>query len=331
MHTAPSLPLPPPAEEHDPRAADDEARFAPLAGADRFLREAAELWAPFEGTYVFDSMMDGYRAKLGQDGSAYARWLHRMLAGLTARHELRGKRVLDFGCGCGELAVTMRRLGYDVSGVDANERQLRLARFLARENGMGSEMFVGAAAGPLRWDDGTFDVVTLFSVLEHLADDDLSALLPELRRVTRGVIFVLVPNRLKLRDDHTNLPLLPWMPRWMARGYARLARSAYRGVFAEDDPWDIHYRGHRRIRELARSHGFAMEYVPDEAVFPPLDEVPPLHRVGRTVRWRGRERFLGVPLPVRRAERLGLPRQAFHNYLNFTLRPDTTEAARPAR
>jgi len=40
----------------------------------------------------------------------------------------RGQRVLDLGCGVGEIAGRLRQLGVEVVGVDANEELLSAAR-----------------------------------------------------------------------------------------------------------------------------------------------------------------------------------------------------------
>lgn len=96
-------------------------------------------------------------------------------------------RILDFGCGGGEYLKRMRRLGNQVTGVDFDPASLDLAR----RSGL-DVMFpedLDAAAH-----DGSFDLVTLAHVIEHVQDP--VALLRRLRRCLRpgGRLYLETPN-----------------------------------------------------------------------------------------------------------------------------------------
>jgi SAM-dependent methyltransferase len=52
----------------------------------------------------------------------------RQLDGLARRAGLRGRRLLDVGCGTGASSVALGRLGYDVAGVDLSANMLARAR-----------------------------------------------------------------------------------------------------------------------------------------------------------------------------------------------------------
>jgi SAM-dependent methyltransferase len=97
----------------------------------------------------------------------------------------RRRRILDVGCGTGTMLHHLARYG-DAEGVDADARAVALCHRRGLERVRQAEL-------PLPWGDGTFDLVTALDVLEH-ADDD-TALLRELRRVTRpgGMVMVSVP------------------------------------------------------------------------------------------------------------------------------------------
>ena len=55
------------------------------------------------------------------------RWRHRDEA-LACIPLLDGQRILDLGCGVGQVAARFHRLGAQVIGVDGNERLLEVAR-----------------------------------------------------------------------------------------------------------------------------------------------------------------------------------------------------------
>src|SRR5690606_25899989 len=89
---------------------------------------------------------------------------------------VRGKRVLDFGCGPGWQAVTMAaRCGAaHVTGLDINQKWLQAGRDLAREQGVENVEFTDAVP-PGR----TFDLVLSISAFEHFGDP--AAILAQMR------------------------------------------------------------------------------------------------------------------------------------------------------
>lgn len=76
-----------------------------------------------------------------------------------------GARMLDVGCGTGELLARAAAGGLVVSGVDTERRALAAAEQLVP----GAALTLGDAHD-LPHDDGTFDLVTLVQVLEHLTN-----------------------------------------------------------------------------------------------------------------------------------------------------------------
>lgn len=284
--------------------------------ADRFLVEAGSLMEPYRGSFVYEAAMRAFREKVGAEEGGYGPWLEGLTRHIDETYGIAGGRILDFGCGTGELAVRLRTLGWETAGVDLHAEHLRLARLLAEENDLPSDMFVEGAPDHLPFEDDAFGLVTAFSVVEHLDDGVLDWLLPELRRVTR-VLFVLVPNRLKWFDDHTGLRWVPWLPRRLAVPYIRLRGHRRQYHISRNGEWDVHFRWFGRIRRQFREAGFLMRFPPDELVFPPLDVCPPIRKIGKTLTLRGQIRTIGTAWPIRRKLRNGHPPQAFYPYLNF--------------
>lgn len=98
----------------------------------------------------------------------------------------RPREILDVGCGTGANLAALSRFGR-VEGVESEPAAVELARQDGRwvvTLGSGAE---------LPYDDGSFDVVTLLDVIEHVPDD--RSLLGEARRVLRpgGTLLVTVP------------------------------------------------------------------------------------------------------------------------------------------
>lgn len=295
--------------------------------ADHFLKAAMKDLEPLMGTHIYDAITRDYTQKTGGANSQYGVWMKSLLTHLTQQYHLpKVPSILDFGCGTGELTVLMNHLGFNATGIDVHAKHLWLARILARENDIQDDTFVLSKTNTLPFEDDSFDIITMLVVLEHLSDKMLKAILPELMRVCRGVLYVLVPNKLQITDDHTGLRFLPWMPRWLATLYLKTRGRRHQYFISEDGSWDVHYRGFGRIRDLFEKHGLSLDLPPDELVFPPLDTSPPICRVGKAITLKGKSVFVGMPLPCKTMIRLGYPKQAFYPYLNLVFVPKKTAA-----
>jgi len=99
-----------------------------------------------------------------------------------------GGRLLDVGCGNGSFIARMHELGWDVAGTDVDADAVRRARLDS-----GLDVYEGTLEGA-RFPVGSFDVVTLTHVVEHV--DDPVALLAECRRILRpgGRVVATTPN-----------------------------------------------------------------------------------------------------------------------------------------
>jgi 2-polyprenyl-3-methyl-5-hydroxy-6-metoxy-1,4-benzoquinol methylase len=112
-----------------------------------------------------------------------------------ARDNVRaGDRVLDLGCGQGDLTAVLAGAGARPLGVDVAEAALRRAR--RRHPQLSFER--APVEGPLPLEDGVFDVVWASEVIEHVADT--ARWLSEVRRVLvpGGRLLLTTPNHGRL-------------------------------------------------------------------------------------------------------------------------------------
>ena len=79
-----------------------------------------------------------------------------------------GLRILDIGCGGGLLSEPMARLGADVVGADAAERNIPVAQIHAQQSGLTID-YRHTTAEALASAGETFDVVLNMEVVEHVA------------------------------------------------------------------------------------------------------------------------------------------------------------------
>ena len=132
-------------------------------------------------------------------------WIRPALAALGA---VRGRRVLDFGCGHGMASVVLAGRGARVTAFDISGGYLEEARLRARQQGARVD-FVKANGEYLPFADATFDGIWGNAVLHHL---DIDRAGREIRRILRpdGVAVFCEP--------WGGNPLLNWARRyWPAR------------------------------------------------------------------------------------------------------------------
>jgi 2-polyprenyl-3-methyl-5-hydroxy-6-metoxy-1,4-benzoquinol methylase len=98
-------------------------------------------------------------------------------------------RVLDVGCGAGEITSEIARAGFDVVGIDVAEEPLRRAR--ARDPELDVRIVAPDGEWPLP--DASFDAVWAGETIEHVLDT--AAWLSQVRRVLRsgGTLVLSTP------------------------------------------------------------------------------------------------------------------------------------------
>jgi 2-polyprenyl-6-hydroxyphenyl methylase/3-demethylubiquinone-9 3-methyltransferase len=88
---------------------------------------------------------------------------------LKTERPFEGLRLLDIGCGGGLLAEPMARLGAEVVGADAAERNIPVARVHAEQSGLTID-YRHTTAEAMAEAGEQFDVVLNMEVVEHVAD-----------------------------------------------------------------------------------------------------------------------------------------------------------------
>lgn len=114
---------------------------------------------------------------------------------IDERASLRGKRVLDVGCGGGILSEAMVRRGAEVTGIDLAPQTIEVAGLHALESRLSIRYIRESAETHAAHSSGAYDVVTCMEMLEHVPEPEST--LRALRDLARpgGDIFVSTLNR----------------------------------------------------------------------------------------------------------------------------------------
>lgn len=113
------------------------------------------------------------------------------------RCDLRGKRVLDVGCGIGDLGFMLAEQGAHVVGFELDTVKVERANQIARKWGFSAEhlqFIAGDATKLAQMDIGQFDAIFCLALLEHIQDD--IGLLNQMQHMLRpdGFLMLEVPS-----------------------------------------------------------------------------------------------------------------------------------------
>ncbi len=134
--------------------------------------------------------------------------------------DLKHRRVLDLGCGRGDILIDFIRHGYRAVGLDKNGEYLRTAKEDARRQGLSIDVREGDAEA-LPFENARFDFINCNEVTEHVESPE--KLLNECARVLAqgGKMYISFHNRFGIYDYHYHLWGINWLPRrwadWLIR------------------------------------------------------------------------------------------------------------------
>lgn len=165
-----------------------------------FDRTAADTWAKLTSTAKVSRIRETVRAGRDEMRNTLLGWLPQ---------DLRGRRLLDAGCGTGALAVEAARRGAEVVAIDLAANLVNVARErLPADLGPGTiEFHVGDMLNP---ELGTFDhVVGMDSLIHYGAADIVDTLAVLMARTRRSVLFTVAPKTPLLTVMHKVGKLFP--------------------------------------------------------------------------------------------------------------------------
>ena len=144
-------------------------------------------------------------------------------------------KLLDVGAGTGLFLSTAKEYGFEVSGTEISSDACKISR-----DSYGIELFKGELA-EANFPGNTFDIVTIWHVLEHLPDP--GKIMKEIYRVLKpgGMLVIALPNRKN------------YLMRFL---YPMVRRKKYYPFTPEDRELHFFYFNERSLRNMLRLNGF---------------------------------------------------------------------------
>jgi len=165
--------------------------------------------APEAVQRLYAELNGAVRPTFGKESARAREYYARYVDFVTRQLPNRSARILDIGCGAGWSTLMMREAGHDAAGLDLYPSDRVEVRAFA------DVPYTQGDAQHLPFADATFDAVSMYQMLEHVAEPERA--LREAVRVLRpgGRLFVVGPNLLG-----AGLTLY-----WAVRGTARRLRQ----------------------------------------------------------------------------------------------------------
>ncbi len=153
---------------------------------DKFSRIAEEWWNPtgkfkplhkfnpIRISYIKDNIISSFKLK-------------------NKRKPLNEVKILDIGCGGGLLSEPMSRLGANVVGIDASDKNIKVAKLHAKKNNLNIK-YICTSPENLK-NQSKFDVILNMEIIEHV--EDVNFFLKSCSRLLKkdGIMFVATLNK----------------------------------------------------------------------------------------------------------------------------------------
>ena len=109
------------------------------------------------------------------------------------KEPLKNIKILDIGCGGGLLSEPMCRLGAKVTGIDASEKNISIAKLHSKKNNLQIDYF---CTSPEKFEPkDEFDVILNMEIVEHV--EDVNFFLESCSKLLRknGIMFIATLNK----------------------------------------------------------------------------------------------------------------------------------------
>jgi glycosyltransferase involved in cell wall biosynthesis/2-polyprenyl-3-methyl-5-hydroxy-6-metoxy-1,4-benzoquinol methylase/GT2 family glycosyltransferase/organic radical activating enzyme len=196
-----------------------------------------------------------------------------------AAHFVKGKKVLDLGCGEGYGTYMLASEAEYVAGVEIDKTTVQHARSRYIKDNL--EFMEGSILDMPVKGKGKFDVAVCFEVIEHIAEHD--KLLSEVKRLLKddGLFIVSTPNKAVYTDEsdyhnpfHIKELYLDEFKALLSH-YFKNIRLLGQRVYAGSNLWDLSLQKHPSYREfLMRKGDFEFHILESE-----LGEKAPLYYI----------------------------------------------------
>ncbi len=140
---------------------------------------------------------------------------------------LKGKRLLEIGCGYGLFLTICLNNGVKAEGIEPASQEFykftfNIGKEILKRSRHSKRLIKNSCGEKLPYKNSTFNAVVSLYTLEHV--QNVEKVLSECSRVLKkgGYLYIVVPNYGSFWEGHYGIPWIPYLPKSMARLYVRL-------------------------------------------------------------------------------------------------------------
>jgi 2-polyprenyl-3-methyl-5-hydroxy-6-metoxy-1,4-benzoquinol methylase len=181
--------------------------------------------------------------------------------------DLKGRRILDLGSGRGKFLVEAVSRGFQAVGLELNQSYIDISLALAKEKGVSISVTKGMGE-KLPYENESFDFINMAEVLEHV--EDPKTVMLEVFRILKikSMVYISVPNRFGLKDQHFNLYFVNWLPRIFSHAFITLfaKHKEYTKEAGFQKLSEMHYYRYSQAVRLFKSSGFRVSDIREKKI-----------------------------------------------------------------
>ena len=153
---------------------------------DKFSKLADEWWDP-EGKFKPLHNFNPVRLRYIKDT------IIKKFGNRSEKLPLKDIKILDIGCGGGLLSEPLSRLGATVTGIDASERNIKIAKMHLNQSKLDIDYYCSSPEKFIT--KGKFDVVLNMEIVEHVDNVDFFLLKSSELLKKNGLMFIATLNK----------------------------------------------------------------------------------------------------------------------------------------
>ncbi len=128
-----------------------------------------------------------------------------------------GKKILDVGCGGGLISIPFARLKADVTGIDAGDENVKVAKNYALRNGVELDYHATSIEEFSQYNEAKFDIIFALEIVEHVSD--INTFLKHITKCLKpsGLLFISTINK-TLKSFALAKVAAEYVLRWVPKG-----------------------------------------------------------------------------------------------------------------
>jgi len=143
-----------------------------------------------------------------------------LVKNLSTKKDKKDIKILDWGCGNGNLVKFLNDHGYDCYGLEiVSNKKIKSQLDSNNDKNLIDKIFFISDDNITKFQSNYFDIVITNQVIEHMSNKN--GFIEELKRILRigGFSYNILPAKFRFIEVHLKMPFVHWFPKNVYRKY----------------------------------------------------------------------------------------------------------------